>query len=264
MTVYYEVDGKTYSYELDEQKVLNSIDTEKIKNSVSGDFVKWNNSAFDFNIYMPTGFGDGNFNGFDLRYQNTANALTYLSNISKSNTKEDFDRWYGLYKETIENELLYQTNILTKEIERFKTDYGTITDNISNKINEVVGVANDTKNFISTFASMASAVALLTQIASILVPIGIIVGTIEGLNQLVKTLEFGKRQESIITQANKVEKLIEAYKDDSLYNTLNRFEEKLPKRNFGAGEADDFLSKYKYVIIAFVIIIAWWWYKNKN
>lgn len=245
-TIYYQVEGKTYSYELDETKVLESID----KN-------------FDFNISLPSGFGDGFFNGFDIRYQNTVNAVSYISNISKAKTKEDFERWFSLYRETIYNQLVYENNILTKEVERFKSDYGTVTDLISNKINEVVKVANDTKSLIELFVSMSSIVAVITELVAVLVPLGVIVGVIVGLDNLVKSVEIGKREQNILTQVEKVKSLLESLNDTSFYNQLNTFEEKVPKSLLSSTN-QDFLTKYKYLIIALIIFAIWYWYKNKN
>jgi len=258
MTVSYVVDGKTYTYELDDSAVLNSINLDSLDLS-NIRFIDWN-SGFDNPISMPQGFGDGSAGSFDLRYQNTLNAMSYLGNLSKATNKEDFDRWYGKFKDTIYNELIYETNILTKEVERFKNDYGNVTNPISEKLDEVVTVANEAKKLLAGFASMASIVAVLTEITAVLIPLGAILGAIIVIDSTVKKQELPQREKAILLQAQKVQNLIEAYKSDALYNSLNRFETKVPKPVTGSND-NPFSDLY---VVALIILLVFLLYKFIN
>ena len=256
MIITYVVDGITYSYDLDESKVLNSINTNSIDLSKIS-FINWN-TPFDIPITMPQGFGDGNFSGFDSHYQNSVNALSYLGNLSKSQTKEDYERWYEKFRETIYNELIYETNILTKEVERFRKDYGTITTPISQKLDEVVVLATSTKKLLERFASMAKVVEVLGKITAILIPIGAIVGAIQAIDSQVMKAEMPKREQSILIQAKKVENLIEAYNSDALYQSLNRFETKLPKTVTSSLEE----APYTFIFIILIVVLLYQLYKR--
>lgn len=256
MIVTYVVDGVTYSYDLDESKVLNSLNDISIDLSKIS-FIDWNTS-FDVPITMPQGFGDGNFSGFDAHYQNGINAVSYLTNMSKSQNKEDYDRWYEKFRDTIQNELIYETNILTKEIERFQKDYGTITPTISQKIDEVVSLANSTKNFLAGFASMTTVVALLGEITAVLIPLGAVFGAIAVIDSQVMKAEMPKREQSILIQAKKVENLIDAYNSDALYQSLNRFEPKLPKTVTSSLES----NSYTIIFIVFILVLLYLLYKR--
>ncbi len=256
MIVTYVVDGVTYSYDLDESKVLNSLNDISIDLSKIS-FIDWNTS-FDVPITMPQGFGDGNFSGFDAHYQNGINAVSYLTNMSKSQNKEDYDRWYEKFRDTIQNELIYETNILTKEIERFKVDYGTITNTISQKLGEVISLVYSTNKLLKQFDSMAKVSKVLDKIGEILGPLSIIFGTIETIDSQVKQAEMPKREQSILIQAKKVENLIEAYNSDALYQSLNRFEPKLPKTVTSSLES----NSYTIIFIVFILVLLYLLYKR--
>ncbi|MDI9878919.1 hypothetical protein [Flectobacillus longus] len=257
MTVTYEVDGKIYSYELDDSKILESIDTTKIDFS-NIKFINWNTS-FDIPITLPTGFGDGGFVGFDIHYNNTLNAISYLGNMSKSETKEDFDRWYEKFHETINNELIYETNVLTKLIEQFKNEYGTITPSISQKVDEVVNVANTTKKLLEGFASMATVVAVLSKITVVLIPIGVILSTFQILDTVISDSFKAKKEQDILKQAQKVQNLIEAYQSNALYESLNRFETYVPKK---ATSSQQTVTYVWIIIIVLLALIVYKKYKN--
>lgn len=257
MTVTYEVDGKVYSYELDDSKILDSIDTTNIDFS-SIKFINWN-TPFDIPITLPTGFGDGGFVGFDIHYNNTLNAISYLGNMSKSETKEDFDRWYEKFHETIHNELIYETNVLTKLIEQFKNEYGTITPSISQKVDEVVNVANTTKKLLEGFASMATVVAVLSKITVVLIPIGVILSTFQILDTVISDSFKTKKEEDILKQAQKVQNLIEAYQSNALYESLNRFETYVPKK---ATSSQQTVTYVWIIVIVLLALIVYKKYKN--
>lgn len=251
MTVSYVVDGKTYTYELDDSAVLNSINLDSLDLS-NIRFIDWN-TGFDNPISMPQGFGDGSAGGFDLHYQNTINAISFLGNISKSSNKEEYDKWSYKFKETIGNELNYQIRILEMLVERFNTDYGRLTNEISSKIEQVQTVAIEVKNLLKGFESMKAVVATLTEIAGNLAIIGTIISTLETISTVVLQSEKPKREQAILNQAEKVQNLIEAYKSDALYNALNRFETKVPKSTTASNQYSDIFLIAVFVAIVLII-----------
>lgn len=251
MTVSYVVDGKTYTYELDDSAVLNSINLDSLDLS-NIRFIDWN-SGFDNPISMPQGFGDGSAGGFDLHYQNIVNAISYLGNISKANNKEDYDKWSYKFKETIGNELNYQIRILEMLVERFNTDYGRLTNEISAKIEQVQTVAIEVKNLLKGFDAMKAVVSTLTEIAGNLAIIGTIISTLETISTVVLQAEKPKREKAILNQAEKVQNLIEAYKSDALYNALNRFETTVPKSTTASNQYSDIFLIAVFVAIVLII-----------
>ncbi|MDI9874635.1 hypothetical protein [Flectobacillus rivi] len=251
MTVSYVVDGKTYTYELDDSAVLNSINLDSLDLS-NIRFIDWN-TGFDNPISMPQGFGDGSAGGFDLHYQNTLNAMSYLGNISKATSKEDFDRWYDKFKETVGNELNYEFRVLEMMVERFNADYGSITPEISSKIAQVQVVAIEVKNLLILFPSMVKIVATLSTIISSLTIVGAIIGGLEMISTVVLQSEKPKREQAILKQAEKVQNLIEAYKSDALYNALNRFETKVPKSTTASNQYSDIFLIAVFVAIVLII-----------
>lgn len=254
MTVTYEVDGKIYSYELDDSKVLESIDTTKIDFS-NIKFINWN-TPFDIPITLPTGFGDGGFVGFDIHYNNTLNAISYLGNISKSETKEDFERWFDKFKEAIGNELIYETRILEMLVNSFNKDFGSITTEISDKLKTVQSVVLEIKGLLSGFESMKSVVSTLTQISGTLAIIGTIINVLETFNIIGLQIHKSEREAQIIKQAEKVQNLVESYKSNALYESLNRFETYVPKK------ATSSQQTFTYVWIIIIVLLALIVYKK--
>lgn len=255
---YVGADGKTYYYDLDEQKVLDSINLQSVDLSQI-QFIKWDNPNFDVPINMPQGFGDGMGGFFDLHYQNTLNSLSYLGNMSKSENKEDFDRWYGKFKDTIMNELIYEMGILKKMVDSFNSDYGYLTPQVSQKISEVENVANEAKRLLSKYESMKEVVKVLTDIASTLAIIGQIITVLEVISNTVLMQAKPQREEAIIKQSQKVQNLIEAYKSDALKDMLNRFDP--PKSLFSANNPNTLKFVWIIIIVAVFILIL---YKRNN
>ena len=272
MTVYYiGVDGKEYSFELDESKVLSSLtelDTSKFAETGK---VFYNNNP-DIPINMPAGFGDGLSLGFDIQYINVTNALSYIGNMSKAETKEDYDRWAELYKGTISDAIIYEMNILKREVQRFKEDYGGLTNPVSTKLSEVVGIASQVRGLMSGFASMATLVAGLTAFIVFLSPIIAIVGVIELLDSNIKKALMPSREESLINQSEKVKQLLSAFQNNDLVNTLNRFDDevitqtKTPVNSANLSTSfSDFFTKYKYYIsVAIAVFLGYKFFKSRQ
>lgn len=258
MTVQYiGVDGNTYTFELDESKVLDSLQGLNTQSFGSGVQIFYDNNA-DIPVSMPTGFGDGLTSGFDIQYKVVENALSYIGNMSKAETKEDYDRWANLYKGAILDNVLYEMNLLKREVERFKNDYGQISSSVGTALNTVIGVANDTKSLMSGFKSMSTLILGITAFVEFLTPLVAVIGVIQLLDTNVKKALLPAREQSLINQSKKVEELLKAYKNNDLYDKLNRFDTKVKPPINSANLNNsflDFLSKYKYYIGVVVAVI---------
>lgn len=268
MTVQYiGVDGNTYTFELDESKVLESLGDLNTQSLGSGVQIFYDNNS-DIPVSMPSGFGDGLSSGFDIRFQAVSNALTYIGNMSKAQTKEDFDRWANLYKGAVLDNVLYEINLLKREVERFQSDYGTLTLDISKALATVTAVAVTLKNTLSTFGSMAKLVAGISAFLSFIAPVTAIVGVIQLIDSNVKTALLPARQESLINQSNKVKALLDAYNNNDLYDKLNRFDTKVKMPTNSANLNSsllDFISKYKYYIgVSIAVIFGYKFFKSHS
>lgn len=221
---YIGADGKTYTYDLKDVD-LSQIDLSGVSNSIDNNtFIDWTNPNFEVPIQV------GNLGG-DPQFNLTMNSMSYLQNMMKSSTQEDYDRWTQKFKDEIAKTLVYEATVLKNLIERYNTDYGQPSPDISGKIQTIIKVSNDTSKLVAGFSSLSGVSTFLASFAAALVPLAIITGAIVVIDTVVKKAEQPKRQEQVLTQANKVQGMIEAFSKPQLIDNLRKFDKPAPKPN---------------------------------
>lgn len=245
---YIGADGKEYSYELNDVD-LSKIDTSGISSSIdSNTFINWTYPEFD----VPISYGSL---GGDPLYNLTLNSLSYLGNALKSSTEADYQRWTGLFKEEISKTLVHEANYLEQLVKRYNQDYGEPSVDISSKLQAVIEVSTQTNQMISGFASMASVSGVLTSLVAVLTPLAIITGAIMVIDTVVKTVEQPARQKQVLEQADKVQKMIESFKQPALIDTLRTFDKPAPKPKDQTDNTPIYIASAVFVYLVIIVIL---------
>ena len=221
---YIGADGKTYTYDLKDVD-LSQIDLSGVSNSIDNNtFIDWTNPNFEVPIQV------GNLGG-DPQFNLTMNSMSYLQNMMKSSTQEDYDRWTQKFKEEIQKTLVYEAGVLRRLLERYNEDYGQPSADISTKIQAVIKLSEDTSKLIAGFSSLSGVSTFLASFAAALVPLAIVTASIMVIDSVVKKAEQPTRQKQVIDQATKVQTMIEAFSQPQLVDTMRKFDKPTNKQN---------------------------------